>query len=62
MLRGFVGSGYEAIGVKEKRSVEGLEIGLEVRSRVSVLTREGNELMLDGLNEQIISVLGSDWE
>ena len=57
-----MGSGYEAIGVEEKGSVKGLEIGLEVRSGVSVLTREGNELMLDGLNEQIISVMGSDWE
>ena len=57
-----MGSGYEAIGVKEKGSVEGLEIGLEVRSGISILTRETEELMFDGLNEQIISVLGSDWE
>ena len=62
MLRGFLGSGYKAIGVKEEGDVEGLEIGLEVRGGISILTREAEELMFDGLNEQIISVLGSDWE
>ena len=42
--------------------MEGLEIGLEVKGGISILTREAEELMFDGLNEQIISVLGSDWE